>query len=195
MTGSDVQSLIRLSLTDPDQAARALVGLRLPAQARWLAVALAAVLTVTLAQLTILALPGADLSRMGQVLHHPLTGFIFQAGSILLIALAMAQVGRLFGGQGGFGDALVLTAWIEFMMVILGAVQLVLALTVPFLAILALLVAIALFMTLLVRFTAVLHGFTNRWLVLAGIVGTFVAASFALAIFASLAGIAPESIL
>lgn len=194
MTGSDVQSLIRLSLTDPDQAARALVGLRLPAQARWLAVALAAVLTVTLAQLTILA-PGAELSPMGRVLHHPLTGFVFQAGSILLIALAMTHVGRWFGGRGGFGDALVLTAWIEFMMVLVGAVQLVLALTVPFLAFFALLAAIVLFMTLLVRFTAVLHGFTNRWLVLAGIVGTFVAASFALAILASLAGIAPESIL
>lgn len=191
MNAAALRSMVGLTLTDPEAAARSLIALRLPDQARWLALALVSVLTVLVMRLTLMVTPPVPLSPFGGVMYHPVSGFLIQAVTILLLALAMARVGSWFGGGGRFADALVLSVWLEFLMVLVGGAQLVLLLTAPALTLVLAIAAVGLFVWTLVRFTAALHGFTNLWAVFAGIVGTFLALAILFAGLTVMLGIAP----
>jgi hypothetical protein len=190
MTGP-LGALIGLTLADPNRAAREIMALGLPDSARWLGLALVSVLAVLVMNLTMMAAPGADPHPMIVALRHPLTGAVVQAGSILLLATAVAFVGGLFGGRGGFADALTLMLWLEFLMVLAGALQIVVVLTVPAFAFLVSALVIFEFVWILVHFVATLHGFTRRFMVLLGMIASFVVLALLLGLVLAVLGIAP----
>ena len=179
---AELHLLLSLTLRDPQAAARRLLALRLSDQVRWLGLALVAVLTLIVMQLTLMTMPQEEVVSFGQIVRNPVTGFVIQTGSIIAVAAAMAFAGRVFGGRGLFPDALLLMVWMEFVLSVIAAIQFVLLLILPLAGLILSLVALGLFVWLLVNFAAALHGFTNLWLVLAGMIGTF----FALAIIAAL---------
>ena len=189
----EVRTLIGVTLSEPQAAARRLMSINPPMQARWLGLAFVSVVTLLLMRLMLLSVPEGELTPLGMIMGHPIGGVAIQAGSILLMAVAMAYAGRIFGGRGRFEDALMLTVWIEFILAMLSAVQFVLLLVLPLGGALLSLVAIGLFVWLMVNFTAVLHGFTRLWAVLAGMVATFVVLVLTLALLLAVLGIAPPS--
>lgn len=191
MTGAQIKLLIRLTFADPKTAARQLITMNPPAQARWLGLALVAVLTILVMRLTVLLVPAEEMTPVGIALRNPVSGFAIQVGSILLVAAAMTGAGRVFGGRGQFQDALLLMVWTEFLLAIIAGVQLVLLMFVPLAGVVLTFLAVGLFAWLIVQFAAALHGFTNLWAVLAGMIATFFLLAVATALVLAILGIDP----
>jgi Yip1 domain len=187
----EVKALAAYTFRDPKAAARTLLGLGVPAEARWLGLALVSVLTLLVGNLSLLGLPDDALSPIGRAVRHPVSGTLIQAGSTTIIAAAMTIVGNMFGGRGQYMDALLLMVWLQFLLVVLALAQTVLAFVVPVAALLVALVSLVLFFWLMVQFASALHGFTRPWAVFAGLIGTLLALSLIAAVLMSLFGIEP----
>ncbi len=194
MTGQDLKLLVGETLRDPQAAARRILAIGLPAQAGWLGLALVSVLALLMLRVTLLAFGGGDemLNPAGSAMRHPVGGALIQAGIVLLTAIVMAWAGRLFGGRGRFQDALFLVVWLQLVLVLVSVIQFTALLVLPPVGGIIALLSIPLFLWLLVSFTAALHGFSNLFLVLLGLIGAFLATAILLAILLTLAGIDPQ---
>ncbi|MEY4697348.1 MAG: hypothetical protein RIT14_1776 [Pseudomonadota bacterium] len=168
-------SLLSLTLRDPRGAARALMALPLADGARWATVVLMAVLSALAMQLMTVLAPvvgpdGQRVEPMGPVVWAVMVGL-----GMVMTAGLVHHVGRWRGGQGRFGDALILVAWLQFVQLVLVLLQLVLMFVLPPVVVLVEVLSVGLFLWLLTHFVAELHGFRSVPLVLAGVLGTFVA--------------------
>jgi len=198
MTFDDFRTLVRQTFRNPEAAARWLIAQGWPMQVRWMALALAVSVSGLLAYASTLLFPlpeGADTSEAVAVFaisNQPLMLAGLQGVAIVLGAGLMAGVGRLFGGQGRFADALLLTVWIEVMLLIVQAAQIVLSLALPALAGILGILAIAMFLWLTVQFTKALHGFTSGPKVLLVMFATLLLMGFVLSFFMAAFGLLPE---
>ncbi|VDS09219.1 Yip1 domain protein [Paracoccus haematequi] len=194
MSFDDFKALVGLSFRDPQTAAHALMAQGWPVQARWMALIAAVSVSALLASLAAMLVGGADPEGTQVVMlsRQPMALAAMQLVAIVLAAGLMSGVGRLFGGHGRFEDALLLTVWIEVLLLLIQVVQLVLSLVLPGVAGLLGLAAIALFLWLTVQFTKALHGFRNSAKVALGLIGTAFVAGFILSLIAAALGILPE---
>lgn len=194
MSFDQLKALIGLTLRNPEAAAGVLMGSRLPMQARWMALFLAVSLSAMLAWLSsqLFPLPEGEAVAVLSLTMQPLVMASMQLCAIVIAAGLMAAVGRLCGGQGNFADALLLTVWIEVVLLVLQAVQIVATVILPPFAGLLGILAVALFLWLTVHFTKALHGFRSGFKVLVGIVATAFLAGFALSVIAAALGLFPE---
>lgn len=181
--------LLRHTLRDPRSAARAILGLDLPVQARWLALVLVVVLTVLATQIGLLLFPLPASSAWDVLMRNGLLAVPLQVAFLALVALGMSHVGRRFGGRGRFDDALILVAWLETVMLVVQLAQLVAVLAVPPLGLLIGVVSLGLFFWLLTAFTAELNGFDSLPKVFLGILGTMFLTGFALVALLATLGI------
>lgn len=78
---------------------------------------------------------------------------------VALFSVVLTGVGRMFGGNGTFPNALMLAIFLQALLVPASAIQLVLAIISPQLAFLFIFVVAAVFIWLQVNFVAALHGF------------------------------------
>ncbi|SIS49147.1 YIP1 family protein [Phaeovulum vinaykumarii] len=120
----------------------------------------------------------------------PLLMVIVQALGVLVTALGMTHVGRLFGGTGGFFGALVLTVWLETVLLGLQVLQVALMPLFPLFAEMLGLAGFVLFFWLLSHFTAELHDFPSVALVFVGTLGTLMAVAVVLSFLLALLGFA-----
>ncbi|WP_347139571.1 YIP1 family protein [Paracoccus sp. SSK6] len=194
MSFDDFKTLVGLSFRDPQGTARLLIGQNWPLQARWMALLAAVSISALLASLAaaIFAAPAEDGVQVVMLSQQPMVFAVMQIGAIVLAAGLMSGVGRMFGGTGRFEDALLLTVWIEVLLLLVQAVQLVLSLVLPVVAGLLGVAATALFLWLTVHFTKALHGFQSLLKVTLGLIGTAIAAGFVLSLLAAALGIMPE---
>jgi hypothetical protein len=194
MSFDDFKALVSLSFRDPQVAAHLLVRQNWPIQARWMALLAAVSVSALLAWLAsaIFSAPAEDGVQVIMLSQQPMVMAVMQMVAILLAAGLMSGVGRLFGGQGRFEDALLLTVWIEVLLLLVQALQLVLSLVLPTAAGLLGIAAMALFLWLTVQFTKALHGFRSTLKVMLGLIGTAIGAGFVLSILAAAFGIMPE---
>lgn len=180
-----IRDLLRETITDPQGAARRLVAAAPPMEARWLALALVAVLSVLIGQASALVF-----ARAGAAMVVGLNASAILHGVVLVVVVWAAHtVGRIFGGTGTFADAILLISWLQFVMVMLQLVQLLALVLLPPLSMLIGMAAIALFLWLLTNFVAVLHGFKSLGKVFGMILVTFMALAFVLAFLLALLGI------
>lgn len=193
MTFADFKPVLGLTFRNPEAAARALIAAGLPMQARWMAALLTVSLSAILAMLSalIFGMTPGDLPPMLAALYSPLAMAGVQFCAIILAAGLMTSVGRLFGGVGRFEDALLLTVWIEMMLLLVQVVQLVASVILPPVAGLLGIVSIVLFLWLTVHFVKALHGFRNVLLVFLSLIGTAFAIGFALSFLAAAFGLLP----
>lgn len=194
MNFDDLKPLLGQTFRDPESVARALMAARLPMPARWMGLMLAVTVSALLAWLSsrLFPLPEGEVEIPVLALtSQPLLLAGIQLFAVLLAAGLMAGVGRMFGGKGSFEDALLLTVWIEFVLLVVQTVQIVASLVLPGLSGILGVAAIALFLYLTVQFTKALHGFTSGIKVLLGIVGTAFVAGFALSFIAAALGLLP----
>ncbi|GHG29802.1 MULTISPECIES: YIP1 family protein [Paracoccus] len=194
MTFDDFKALVGLSFRDPQAAARDLMAQGWPIQARWMALLAAVSVSALLASLAaaLFSAPGPEGDRVVVLSQQPMVLAVMQMGAIVLAAGLMSGVGRMFGGGGRFEDALLLTVWIEVLLLIVQAAQVVLSLILPGVAGIFGLLAIALFLWLTVQFTKALHGFHSTPKVVLGMIGTVFVAGFVLSLLAAALGIMPE---
>lgn len=193
MSSDDFKALIRLTFREPEQAAHWLMAQGWPMSVRWMALALAVSVSGLLAWVSMQIYGGAEEGQPGLLAgQQPLVLAGLQFAAVVVGASLMASVGRMFGGHGRFEDALLLAVWIEAILLMVQAVQVVLSIILPpFAAILGIL-SIALFLWLTVQFTKALHGFTSAPKILLVMFATLLALGFVLSFFAVALGILPE---
>jgi hypothetical protein len=196
MNFDELKGLIGLTYRDPQQAARILLAQGWPVSARWMGLVLAVSVSAILAYLSAQLFPAPELDpEVAPVLnltYMPLALAGMQIVAVTLAAGLMSGVGRMFGGRGSFEDALLLTVWIEIMLLLVQVVQVILSLFLPGAAGILGIAAIALFLWLTVQFTKELHGFSSSLKVTMGLFGTALAAGFLLSFIAAAFGLFPE---
>jgi hypothetical protein len=184
--------LVRTTVADPAEGVRQLLALNIPREARWMAFALVSILTVLPTEALLAAVPAGDLSPWELAMRRPVFAVVAQGATMILAAGAIRVVGSWFGGTARFADALLSVTWVQFIMFLFQVAQFVLLAVLPPLGILFSMVSLAVFLWLIVGITAALNGFTNRLLVLVGVVLTTLAAAFCLGILAVALGVVPE---
>lgn len=196
MTDLSLGNLAVLTIKEPEQGLRVLQGLNLPMGARWMAMVLAVCLSTLVGGIAniLIPLPPEAASPLLSLLTAPGTLVVIQFIALTVSAFLMANVGRMFGGYGSFADALLVTAWIETLLVGAQAVQLVMVLVLPGSGQLTSIVAFGLFLYLTVMLTKALHGFSNPFMVILGLIGTMFVLGFALTFLAAAFGLLPEII-
>ncbi len=158
--------MARDTVSNPREGAETVLSLGVPRQALWLAFALVIVLSMLLGDLLYLlaGLPqGGPLT--GPMGSSPVVMGGLQAAFLYMMAHAITQIGRLFGGTGRFEEALLLIVWLQFIFLCVQVVQLAALLLIPPVAGLITVLALGLFLWLLVNFIATLHGFTSLGMV------------------------------
>lgn len=185
----DVKTLLiaaRDTLQQPKVGARALLQMGLPANVGWMALVLMAVVSAVVSALSFaMSAPGED-QALDQALmllfRNPIQLAFYQGVALLIGIMLIYGVGRMFGGRGSLNQAVLLIAWLEFIMLLLQLAQFViLPISTPMAAAIGMF-GFVLFLWLLTNFIAVLHGFESNVAVFMAIVGTILAVSFAAAI-------------
>ena len=128
------------------------------------------------------------------VLAWPLLGALLQLAVMALVVVLTVRVGRLFGGTGDTRGALALVVWLNAMMLLLQALQLVALAVVPPVAGAIALVSIVWVLYAFACFVAELHGFRNAAVVLAGVVATSIVLLLGAAMLAAIFGITPQEV-
>ncbi len=178
---ADPAKLMRLTITAPREAAARLLALSLPPVVVWTGFGIVVTLSAVMGWLTMAAAP-PEAAALALSLS-PLGFAVVQAFSIVFLALGAAFGGRLFGGQGTFSQALLLSVWLQVLLLAMQFLQLVLMLAAPILSALLGYAGVALFLWVLTNFIAALHGFSSLAKVFGGIILGFLIAGVLLLIF------------
>ena len=176
-----IAELLRLTFRDARAAARRIMALDLPDSGVWLAYATVVVMGLAATVLSLAMMPVdpaiADANPVMYLAGHPYVAALFQGGFLVVLAAGIAFVGRRFGGIARFRDGLLLVSWMEFVMICIQAVQLVLVLILPPVAMLTGIAACALIFWLLTAVTAEANGFRSLPVVFLGIIVCLFAAA------------------
>ena len=181
-TLANMLSLARLSMTAPREAARAVMALHLPMNARWAALLLMAIVSALMMHLMAVIMPSYTADGLPAELIGPFVWASTVSFGMIITALLVHFVGRWRGGTGTFADALILVTWLQFIQLLLVIVQLVLMLVIPPLVPLFEILTIVIFLWLLTNFVAELHGFKSQLMVFGAVIATFLVAVFILSL-------------
>ncbi|SDE90004.1 Yip1 domain-containing protein [Paracoccus isoporae] len=192
MTLDDFLTLTRNSLRQPDLALRQLQSLDLPMQTRWMALVLVVALSSLLAGMAARMFPVPVETGLSLLTRQPLIMAGAQLFGMALTAWLIANVGRAFGGRGDFADALLVVAWIEFLLVVVQLAQVVLMGVSPLFASAMGMAIIFMLVWLTVNMVKALHGFESAILVFLGVLGTALLTTIFLSVLAGALGLLPE---
>ena len=188
----DLVTLTRNSLRDPALAVRQLQSLNLPMQARWMALAVVVALSAILGTLAMQIFPELAEGGLGIRVLSPLARVALQTGGMVLTAWLIATVGRAFGGQGDFPDALLIVIWLEFLLLVAQAAQVVLMLVFPFFGSILGIAALVVIAWLSVQMIKALHGFSSAFMVFVGLIGATLVTLIFLTVLAGAFGLMPQ---
>lgn len=177
---SGFQSLLRLTLTNPGEAARWLVAQQWPRRELWQAVlalsALGAILTWFSLQLAPLPAGFPDFVAM------PLPNFVVEVFGTALMVFALLWSGRAMGGQGQLDDVLTIMVWMMVMRLIFKAAGIVLLALVPPLAGLFMLATGILSFWIMLHLVSQAHRLGSVWRALGALLLAVVGISIALGV-------------
>jgi len=156
----DLLRLVLDTVRDPRQGARQVMAMQIERQQRWEILLLIAVLSTILGFLSeyVTSVLGAEPSQLPV---GPFALGISQLAVMLVMVFAMYLVGNWAGGEGGLDDAILLVAWIQFILICLQILQILALLVLPALALLLVLAGFVLVFVLLTIFVSELHGFRS----------------------------------
>lgn len=167
-----IGALAQLTLQDPRQAAQVLLAEPVPMRARSAGLLLVAVVSAMLANLQAGLNPQPMDPLSAFMLASPFRTALFQWFFLALSVVLIDRVGRAFGGQGNFADALLVVVWLQLLTLALQLLQLVATLVAPPLAGIIGIGGFVVFLWLMTAFIAELHGFRSRGRVFVGMVLT-----------------------
>ena len=175
---------------------------RLPRSVRWQALVLNTVISILLQWLSFYlsgdsaaAPPGTVPALISDlVLYNPIWVGVIQLGFAVGTVYALYVGGRAFGGHGDLDSAILLMAWMVFVLNLMNMLQIMVFMVFPFLAGLIGLAAFALIFILLTCFCAELHGFQSLFMTFIGIVFTIFALMFSFSLLLAAVSIAMPGI-
>lgn len=176
-------SAVRLTVQNPREGARLVMQANMPVAARWIAVAIMAILSAVLAHVSFGMMPADMRDQMGTAMASPFRTAIFQAFLMLISAHAILWIGRWRGGVGTFNDVLILMVWLQFILLLLQVIQIVFQVLLPVLAEVVGFMSVAVFMWLISSFIAEVHGFKSVAKTFLGVILAMIAMGFVLALF------------
>lgn len=172
MTRFDPILALRLSLADPRNGARAVLGLNLQPGERLGLLALVAILNVLAVELFVRLTPDTPDPFIAAFIDRPAAFAGMQLGGMLLMAGLIHGVGRLFGGQGRMVKALDIVIWLQAILLVLQVGQILAMVLLPPLALVFGLASVGVLLWMLPQFVAELHGFRSAFVTFLGMVGT-----------------------
>jgi hypothetical protein len=185
--------LVKETLMHPRRAARRVLETGMP-----VGVLVQAAVLVTCAGMLLgyLALSlGPDVTDISAaVLTNPLLGAVAQLAVMVAVVFLTVQIGRLFGGTGGYHGALALVVWLNAMMVLVQLGQIAALLVVPPLAAVLAIATMLWAFWAYANFVAELHGFRNPAIVLGAVVLTTIVLFFGVAMLLAMLGITPQEV-
>ncbi len=149
------------SIMEPSDTARRVIGMDLPRDALWTALALVAVINVILLALLQLFSPvpvGLDESSFAM---SPFGYAAIIGVFLVLFVMGTHSVGKFFGGVGSLEGTLAIIVWFQSVSLTLETVQLVLVLISPAIGSLFGLLSLGALIWVFVNFINVLHGYDN----------------------------------
>lgn len=187
----DLQSILlamRATVRQPREGAKAILALNLPLSVGLMALALMLIVSSMLSAIAAGLFMTDATEGLAAMLTNPLQMVLTQSVVLAITVMLVIAIGQRFGGRGSLAEAVVLMAWLEAILNVLQAVQLVLLFLSPTLADMVGFLSILLFLWLLANFVAELHGFQSAAKVLlmifaVGFVLSFVMAFLGVAIF------------
>lgn len=174
--------MARETLQDPRVGARRIMAIDAPMGARWSALALMAVASALLTHVSFALSPAATREALAAAMASPLRTAILQGAAMLIGVVAIHRIGAARGGTGGLPEAVSLMVWLQFILLVLQAAQVVAQVILPPLSGIIAFFGVGLFFYLLTYFVAELHGFRSLGLTLLGILGTMLLIAFVLAL-------------
>ncbi len=186
------RKLVIDTLLRPRLAARQVLAAGLPQVELLQGAVMVTCLGVVLGYIALQMSPDAIDVVSAAVLGNPFLGALVQLAVMAVIVVLTVRIGRLFGGSGGIWGALALVVWLNMMMVLIQAGQLVALAILPLLA--ALLAVATIFWALwaYANFVAELHGFQNPFIVLGAVILTAIVLFFGTAMLLAILGITPQ---
>ena len=178
--------MVRETIMAPRAGAAALLNLGLAPIVGWMALLLMAVASTLLTHVSFALMPVETRAMWGGAMASPMRTAILQCVVLLIAVHAIHRVGRWRGGRGTLAGAVILTAWLQFILLCVQIIQLVAQVVAPPISDFLGLLGLALFFWLLTNFIAQLHGFASLGWTFLGVFLTMLAASFALAIIFAL---------
>lgn len=177
------------TITNPREGAEEVLALGVPREALWTILFLVLVLSIILGQITTLLVATATGTDVSGPLANPIVTGVLQLALLLITIFAIFRIGRSFGGTGSLDEAILLVAWLQFIMVCVQVVQTGLMLVMPPLASLVGIAGLVLFMWLLTNFVAVIHGFRSLGLVFVMILVSMFVLAFILSVLLTIVGV------
>lgn len=179
------------SVHTPRSQLRALLDLNLSTTVLWPAMGLVVVLSVLGLSLASALSPAEmqDDVLAGVFRDRPFVLASLQLGMLSVVAAAIHNIGRNFGGQGRFEDALLAVIWLQWVMICLQMLQIAALLIAPPLVTPIGLASFAIFVWCLVNFVAELHRFEALGVVFLGVILSAVGLLLAIGVLLSLVGL------
>lgn len=175
-----ILELAQFSMQSPRAAARSLLAMNLPNNARWILFFLSVIASALASYVGFQLLPPDAQVFWENAMSRPLQNVVIQAAFWLLTVVGLHRLGRWGARQGSFADTLLLVSWWQIVFFGLQAAQILALLIFPIVGDLMGLVSLVLVLWLLTQFVIELHGFQYFWRVLPGVIGAFVLAGVAL---------------
>ncbi len=189
-TFQNLMSLVGHTLRDPKEGASTILNFALPRAIIWQLLAVVVLISVVLGHATqALFSSGSSEFANPPFALSPFSAVVVHGALLVVTVYSAFWIGKIFGGNGSFEEALLLITWMQFIFVVLQVAQTVSLLFFPVVASLIGLIGFCLFFWLLTNFIAVLHGFKSLGLVLAGIIGSVIGIVVVLSIMLPLLGI------
>ncbi len=180
-------NLLILTLTDPRAGARAVAGINVSREVLWAALTAIVALSVIGARIMSYMTPVSQEQALGlQFVASPIMFALVMWGLLVLTVFSMHYIGRAFGGQGHFDTSLKMVIWLQTILLLAQAVQILFG-AVSLVAAGLLGLAFSFYsIWLFVNFVTVAHQFTNRGTVLLGVVFSLFGVVFGLSLLFAL---------
>jgi hypothetical protein len=185
-------ALVVDSLRRPRLAARRILDAGLPDATVVEAALLVTCAGVVLGYLALRAAPDGIDMVSAAILANPLLGAGAQLAAMAVVVFLTVRIGRLFGGRGELWGAAALVVWLNAMLVLVQAGQLVALALLPPLAALLAIAATVWALWAYANFVAELHGFQNPVIVLGAVVLTGIMLFFGTAMLLAILGLTPR---
>ena len=163
--------MVQFSVQSPKQGAQMVLDAKPAREILWLMLALVVALSVILAQLMTYMVPVPnDNGTLMPFQSSPVMFALIMWGLLVLMVFCTHYIGAMFGGTGEFDDSLTIVIWLQTILLVIQAAQLVIALVSPSISgIIGLLFGLF-SIWIFINFVAVVHAFQSLTYVFIGLI-------------------------
>lgn len=184
-----ILALVRATIVDPRQTAHVILR-HVPERGHLIeAMVLVMILSVFVTWASVVLGPDLGDDAISNLIRMPIMLGVVQLMLGFLSAIFIFVIGRMFGGKGSFDETLLISVWLNFVIILIEFVELPLYLLGQSLVGAVSLLTAGFAVWLSVNFIAVLHGFRSLFKVFAGMLGATFTLMFLLLLLIGMAGI------